>query len=638
MMKFFRKYNKQLLAVFMVLLMIVFLGGSALESLMAPRADRVIAHARFGDIRLSDQAQARRSTSILSWLGFNWQQPFGAIGPPLTGLDWILLTREAEHYGTDADLAAARRQLDTLMGAGTVDRLSRRQRVQPERIYAAVVELESVLQTASLVSGAAMPSAAEIRAAACDALNKVKVKAVVFPAAAFEDPSAEFTEEELAAQLERYRDREPGSGLSFGYYVEPKIKAQFFQIKRDKIAETIGIPNLERKAKAYYQEHKNDPEFERPGWQPPEPTDEQTEDSENREPPYLEWDEAKETAVRIVRKQHANEAALNIANWIVDFSSEPWLEIDRGEDGYKTAPPNVARTAYYDEILEHIPSTISYPGSINTIQTDFFDETDANTVPLLGSALARDAQGNRLGNLRSLSFNTKAIVPEVPVKEGANPLDYVATWQTCSLPLHNPETDDVYVFRVAQAQPGHPAESVDEVRDRLITDLRLYRAYQAADDSATALKQACCDTDLETAFDADEDLLARIEASDDRSFGLAEPPPFPRLQPYQAARGRSGDTAYIFQLGKVPHEAIDECFALEEAEDKHALFDIEETATLIVVEWVETQRGREDEFERMKEDLVRQLTTNRRREAARDWFDPEQIRARAGFRWAGADG
>ena len=43
MMKFFRKYNKQLLAVFMALLMIVFIGGQAyLESFcwrMAPHYD-----------------------------------------------------------------------------------------------------------------------------------------------------------------------------------------------------------------------------------------------------------------------------------------------------------------------------------------------------------------------------------------------------------------------------------------------------------------------------------------------------------------------------------------------------------------------------------------------------------------------
>ena len=36
MMKFFRKYNKQLLAVFVVLLMLVFVGGSALQFFITP--------------------------------------------------------------------------------------------------------------------------------------------------------------------------------------------------------------------------------------------------------------------------------------------------------------------------------------------------------------------------------------------------------------------------------------------------------------------------------------------------------------------------------------------------------------------------------------------------------------------------
>ena len=36
MMKWFRKHNKMLLAVFMVLLMIVFVGGTALQEILMP--------------------------------------------------------------------------------------------------------------------------------------------------------------------------------------------------------------------------------------------------------------------------------------------------------------------------------------------------------------------------------------------------------------------------------------------------------------------------------------------------------------------------------------------------------------------------------------------------------------------------
>ncbi len=51
MMKFFRKYNKVLLAVFMALLMIVFVGGSALQSLLAPQRDPVLAESALGPVK-----------------------------------------------------------------------------------------------------------------------------------------------------------------------------------------------------------------------------------------------------------------------------------------------------------------------------------------------------------------------------------------------------------------------------------------------------------------------------------------------------------------------------------------------------------------------------------------------------------
>ena len=65
MMKFFRKYNKALLAVFMVLLMVVFLGGSALNTLLSPSGDRVVATSAVGTISFLDQRMAEDTRSIL---------------------------------------------------------------------------------------------------------------------------------------------------------------------------------------------------------------------------------------------------------------------------------------------------------------------------------------------------------------------------------------------------------------------------------------------------------------------------------------------------------------------------------------------------------------------------------------------
>src|SRR5437867_4375284 len=99
MMKFFRKYNKQLLAVFMALLMIVFIGGSALQSLLQPSANHPVAKSKYGEVMLKDQQHASETTGLLETVGFPWQHPAGA-EKPIELVDWILLQREAQALGT----------------------------------------------------------------------------------------------------------------------------------------------------------------------------------------------------------------------------------------------------------------------------------------------------------------------------------------------------------------------------------------------------------------------------------------------------------------------------------------------------------------------------------------------------------
>ena len=86
MMKFFRKHNKELLVVFMAALMVVFVGGSALTSLLKPQGTNdVLAHSDLGDLTQRDLIQANAMTELLDRLGHSWQQPLGPLGTePIT--------------------------------------------------------------------------------------------------------------------------------------------------------------------------------------------------------------------------------------------------------------------------------------------------------------------------------------------------------------------------------------------------------------------------------------------------------------------------------------------------------------------------------------------------------------------------
>ncbi|MGD2110596.1 MAG: hypothetical protein PVI86_14550, partial [Phycisphaerae bacterium] len=244
MMKFFRKHNKELLAVFMVLLMIVFLGGSALNNLLTPSMNRVVAHTRLGDISFQDQQTARHFTDILERTGQSWSTPFFGVYEPITTTEWIILTREAEELGLASTTSAS------VNLPADINEWARVLRVKPSHIVTAYAQLAAIRQTGSAVANASSLSEAEILAAARDALEKVRVGVAMLPAEAFVDETREFSESELQAQFEKYQETEAGPGLEFGYYVQPEVQVQYIRIDRDVIKENVRIASLDRKAKA----------------------------------------------------------------------------------------------------------------------------------------------------------------------------------------------------------------------------------------------------------------------------------------------------------------------------------------------------------------------------------------------------
>ena len=637
MMKFFRKYNKHLIAVFMSLLMIVFVGGSALEGLLAPDRNQLLADSGRGTITEMDIRVTTGTTDILERLGLGWQLPFPGASEPLTAVDWILLTREAEDLGAQRDTPVLRNILMEQFGADAVGDFARRLRIKPEQIVQAFGQLQSVQEVARAVAGAVIPSEAEIRVAASRVLDKVWITAVLLPARMFVEEDEEFTEEVLAAHLEQYREQRPGNGLEFGYFVPDAVKVQYIQIDSKRLAETIGVANLESKAKKYFRENREiDRAFRRPPEElPQEPFGDDGSEEANEaidEPsPFLDWEEAKAIAVNSVRRQHAEEAAGRIADWLLQQLSEVWFDTERGEDGYKTTPDGVADLEHYQATIDRIPASIAFPEAVlEPGTTGFFAQDKADRIAGLGAANFRPARGApaRLG---ALAFLVKGIVEEVPTGRDVNREEYLAAFQTCPYPLKD-QDGNFYVFRVIEVRKGHPAESLDPIRGVVRKDLRLLRGFERAKSRAEGLRGCHADLGLQEAYDSDEELLWLRETPEGAISGYFEPPPFARVSRYAAASGRTTPTTYIpGGVGLVPNSVVDLCFALEEADDKTAVVELRERAAILLIEWLKTEPGRDDEFEEMRGQLATELIAFRGRQAVAEWLAPEKIRARNGL-------
>lgn len=637
MMKFFRKHNKKLLAFFMTALMIVFLGGGALNTMLQPSGDRIVATSNLGSISYADHRVAENVTSILRAMGRNWQRPLPGAAQPLETIDWILLAREANQLGLGSDPAAMR---SSISDQSSVDEIARRLRRKPDQILYAMAQYASVVQAAVAVGATATPSEAELLTAARDAFETVRINAVLLPAEAFLDEEETFTEAQIEDQYSTYREREPGSGINFGYYVSPRVKVQYVKIDRDAIAERIGVADLERKAKTYFNEQRERaPVFRKPvdvadaAGSDEEPLEGPPEEKS----PYLTWEEAKEIATGIVRTQEADEVASRIADSLLEYTSDPWAYVERGKDGYKVAPEAVAKLDHYETTLKRIPKTIAYLEAVSTGTTGFFSEDGAEDVAALGQASFRSERGGVLENLRTIPFRSKVVVPNLTDMKGANPSDYLATFQTSRYPLTDSD-GNVYVFRVIDTQEGHIPESVDEVRERVVADLHLLQGFESAKARAESLR-SCEDTvSLKETYESDEELINLKDTVVGLGSGYFEPPPFARASRYEAARGRgvqgygTGSRYIGGGIGFVPNEVVDQCFALEETEERIAVIELTDRATVMVAQWVERERVSYDGFPDLRERFAAELARARTQTVIADWLNPEQIRARNGFK------
>lgn len=626
MMKFFRKYNKQLLAVFMVALMVVFIGGSALQSLMTPEQNYTVANSNYGPITLKDQQEAAEATMLIERLGLNWKQPVGMAAAPIeTPMDWILLLREAKKLGTAVGVDSVRGSLSDSAMQDVVNQVARSLRIKPDRIHQALAQLRTVQRTVTAIGGATVPSEAELRVATRDALETVSFRAILAPGKAFIDDKQTFSDEEMKKHFAAYRETARGPGLNFGYYRAPSLKVQYLTIDRAAIAAAVGIANLESKAKTYYEQRKAlDPVFKRPGNPLADPAAPPPD-------PYLTFEEAKDKAIEGLRKEQATDVAGRLADWLLQFTSEAFLEVERGADLYKPAPSHVAKLEYYNELIQKIPPQLTFPKSVSVGVTDFFTLEKADKVPELGNAMYRPERGVAQ-SFASLVFRNQAMVPKIPADEGANTSEYLSLFQTGPYALSEGTTGNLYLYRVIEAKPGRAAESLEEVRDEVIADLRTLRGFEAAKKRAEALRAAAAQQTLKALYEADAELVAFKAKSAGNESGFFEPPPVTRVSRMEAPFGRpAGGANTNSGLGRLPNDAVDQIFSLESSADKTTVLELKDRAAVVLVQWVETKPATQDQFDTLRKDLASKLSDVHFRDAVTPWLESSQIQARSGF-------
>ena len=170
----------------------------------------------------------------------------------------------------------------------------------------------------------------------------------------------------------------------------------------------------------------------------------------------------------------------------------------------------------------------------------------------------------------------------------------------------------------------------------MIDDLRLLRGFATAREHAEMLQVNATALGLQAAYDEDEELAILTEASDESAAGYLTPAAFARVPRYLAARGRQAAGTYVSGgLGLLPNKLADQCFALQDAQEKIAVLELKQRAVVLVVEWVETKRGRVDEYTAFRKQLEAQMASYHTQQALTEWLNPQNIRIRNGFERVG---
>ncbi|MFW6336132.1 MAG: hypothetical protein ACOC3G_03290 [Phycisphaeraceae bacterium] len=509
MLKFFRKYNKQILVVGGVLLMVIFLIQPAISIFMPSGAGRVEGTIDGVDVTLGEQQQATAQMRLLGGLNPLLAQDVG--DDPLR---WIQLQRRANQLGLSAsqqevgsflaDLGVGTEQLAQLVlrfettedavyntvrsylavskyrnlasGVVTQSVLERlgamaqaqqafsqaREFNQQGQAQLAVFLQQQAMQIYAAAEGHQRVSEPAVRHTVRDSSAQVSGRVVLLRASERTDQVDEPTEAELEELFEQYKGVAPGEGepYGFGYFIPDRIRVEWLSVSRSDVADTIEIDEAE--AVAYYRENEE-------RFQPQAPPE-----GEEEPEPFGAFPSraVRERVIDALREQKTTKMLGRITDAAQNLMRQPLRRLDDNEDGYKIIPddlvlPPLAEVA--DQLEENYGITV-----------DVRRETDSwvslrNLQTL--DPLANTTMAERQPAVPFSQYITSAKELDPDPRNPLVPLRLQVGVPSEAMVGFN--GDNSYVFRLTDAEAGHVPESLDEVREQVATDARLLAAYNA---------------------------------------------------------------------------------------------------------------------------------------------------------------
>lgn len=485
MLRFLRKYNKIILAVFGTLLLIVFLIPQAIDALFQYQARRGGAWAVYvtpegerEELTNAAAVEAQMTFRVIMEGLDNPLQPLGVTDYP----HWFLLRLEAEQAGLIPSPELARQALGGgEEGANELSALARESGVSPRQAAEAVAALIGVQQLLDLHASAGKVSDVRLRQFASENLVAAEAEAVVIPASADAADLPEPTEEEVRRQFEAYRDVARGEGEhGFGYRLPDRLMLEWVTVPSEDVRarlEAAGVPSSLEVRKYFL---RNRAQF-------PAPPGVDAEDDE------AVFQAVEDRVRRRLLDERTREELERIARFAEAELSTATRDLER--DGpYRVLPEDWAeRRIPLPKIAEDVQAEFGIELPEYTMRGD--EWLEVGDVPSLGPiAFAATEKFGRRMTLRDLVTR---------LREFGGADDAFVQAGLAFPPLRGGD-GSVYLVRVVDAQPAHAPETIDEVREEVVADLKRVAHFERLSQAAEELRRRATEEGLAELAEAHE--------------------------------------------------------------------------------------------------------------------------------------
>ena len=524
MLKFLRKYNKWILVIGGSLLMVAFLAPGAIQRCGFNPARQTVAKLDGEKISALDYDLARRQYAALAeifpvaialvdqdrkqdhWLLLaHAARQGGFVGETEDGYDWgtgelaavqaqrAVLAQWRQRWGNaiqfvlnqpqfiqqfQGEVAQATQQFAAAFEQQH-DSLAARSRLTPDQLDEALATSRGILRMLDAYTTAARMSDRRAIEYSDRQRDEAYVDAVFVPAEAMIDQIGEPTEERLAEHYERFIDTRPGEGeYGIGYLLPQRVKLAYLTLNRAAIRDSFELNPIEVRKR--YEQNR----AEYPG----------------------EFDQARPRVERAMRDEIADlvmqEAHQAVRTIVLATTSR--LE-DDGD--YKVLPPDWdERRPRLDEVAQAIVEdvrnattntpirnpdqgiTIPLP-EVTVREADFLTRGEIAALPGIGRA-------NGVSGPRSVAFPDVAL----SVRELGNPLPDLPI--QVGIPITSLNIVDAggnrYYATILDARPESPPDSMEDIRDEVVENVRRIEAYALVEQRAEEFRAMAVDAGLDS--------------------------------------------------------------------------------------------------------------------------------------------